>query len=266
MILNSLIKNLSKKCLDLSFSIAPLSLASAIEWRVQLAQGKGIGFDSIIHEVRSLIYLAKLYDVKEICLFDVGANHGQYGREVKSKYPLIEVYSFEPSYKAFEELKRCTQNFDNWVPYNLGFGTVEGMFDLFSTELGSASATLLPNQYSTSKESGMRSEHVRIMSLDEFLTQHNHLKPNVLKLDVEGFEMQCLQGAKGSINMFQLVQFEFGESSMNSRTYFRDLWDFFKKRQFDIYRVTKRDPLLLTDYSVTYETLAVTNYIAVKRK
>ena len=87
-----------------------------------------------------------------------------------------------------------------------------------------------------------------------------------MKLDVEGFELQCLQGAGKYINKIKVIQFEFGGCNIETRTFFRDFWCFFSKYNFDLYRISPFSLVKLDKYSENYENFLTTNFIAVNRK
>ena len=47
---------------------------------------------------------------------------------------------------------------------------------------------------------------------------------DLLKLDVEGNELLALKGLSDSIEYIKIIQFEFGGSNIDSRTYFQDFY------------------------------------------
>lgn len=49
---------------------------------------------------------------------------------------------------------------------------------------------------------------MRVGTLDEFLTQQDIVRPAMLKLDVQGFEMQALAGCKSLIGNFDYIYCE----------------------------------------------------------
>ena len=83
-------------------------------------------------------------------------------------------------------------------------------------------------------------------------------------MDVEGHELDVLKGATKALQDISIIQFEFGGSNIDTRTYFQDFWYFFSDLGFDLYRLGPRKPLRITNYSEHDETFRPTNYIAVK--
>ena len=64
---------------------------------------------------------------------------------------------------------------------------------------------------------------------------------------------------------FKLIQFEFGGTSIDSRTYFQDFW-YLLKDDFDIYRVGPTGPILIKEYTERDEIMIFMNYLAVNKK
>jgi FkbM family methyltransferase len=242
----------------------PAPIARALEWRLQRAQGKGIGFNSVEDEVRTLGFFLDLLNLGDVIILDIGANKGQYGRQIKEMIPSAVLYSFEPSESAFRELEITASKYPDWITRKLGFGSQKEVVELFASEPGSASGSMLSQNDTFGRSLSLGREFVSIDTIDCYLSQEAQIKPNVLKLDVEGYEMRCLNGAKDSISQFKIVQFEFGEINVDARLFFKDFWNFFKSHEFDLYRITRRRPIKIDSYSEDLETFAVTNYLAVR--
>jgi len=252
------------RILDFITLRTPPSLARSLEWRLQRAQGKGIGSSSVVEEVRTMHEFIKLLGITRVCILDVGANSGQYALQVKSQIANVEIHSFEPSVVAFKKLEHEASSFGNWWVHQIGLGSKSEKLELFSTEAGSASASLFKPSNAFGLEEVIQGEIVQIETLDDFLENNPSVKPNILKLDIEGFELKCLEGAKASISLFRIVQFEFGEVNIDARIFFRDFWNFFRINGFELHRITKGRPLKIEAYSADLESFSVTNYLAIR--
>ena len=86
-----------------------------------------------------------------------------------------------------------------------------------------------------------------------------------MNLDVEGHELDVLEGFGKLILKTKLIQFEFGGCNIDTRTYFQDFWYFFLERNFIIYRITPRGFLRIRSYKEKYEFFQTTNYIALNK-
>lgn len=257
-----LIKNFAIKIIDFLISKIPYRLAKSFEWRIQKALGKGIGSASLNHEVSTIkIFLSKLGCANPI-LFDVGANQGQYASEFFKQIPTAQIHSFEPSKDAFTILISKSKIKESWKCYNFGFGATKAKMKLYSDLPGSASATLVARNYQIEKKTS-HTEFVTIQTLDEFIDSNPDLIPDVLKIDIEGFELYCLEGSLKYLKLIKIVQFEFGQINVDARIFFKDYWTFFNSRNFSIFRVSYNLPIPITEYKEDLETFSVTNYLAI---
>ena len=90
-------------------------------------------------------------------------------------------------------------------------------------------------------------------------------KDSKLCIDIEGHEMDALPGFGTAINHIDLIQFEFGGCNIDTRIFFRDFWYFFKKNEFDLFRISPLGIMPITNYKESDEYFTTSNYL-VKRK
>ena len=72
---------------------------------------------------------------------------------------------------------------------------------------------------------------VPMYTVDHFLVDHKEIrKIDILKMDVEGHELEVLKGAHGALanRRIDLISFEFGMHQVESRHFFRDFYYFLK--------------------------------------
>jgi Methyltransferase FkbM domain len=71
-----------------------------------------------------------------------------------------------------------------------------------------------------------------------------------MKLDIEGHELFALRGAKRALSRGRVraLALEFGISNLNSRTFFKDLWDLLRDDGYLVYRLTPGGTLLPVDH------------------
>jgi FkbM family methyltransferase len=258
-----LLRALAVKILDNAVRFIPVRLAISLEWRIQRVLGKGIGSSSVKDEIRTLQNFIEKLGLREINLFDIGANIGQYGVEFKSTFPNGVIHSFEPSALAFKDLSITANSYSYWKTYNFGFGDSNSNLPLKGPKLGSASASLVSQVEVFGRDLKQKSEIVSIKRLDNYLEAFTEPFPNIVKMDIEGYEIKCLTGAGTFVKRFKIVQFEFGEINVDSKTYFKDFYKLFRDLDFKIYRITRGKPIEIRQYNESLETFAVTNYLAI---
>lgn len=90
----------------------------------------------------------------------------------------------------------------------------------------------------------------------------------MLKIDVEGNEINVLRGAKKSLekNIFDVIQFEFTQINSVTRIFMKDYFDLLGAR-FSLYRFLPNDLLPLSEYTVTnHEIYGYQNIVAIRRE
>lgn len=87
-----------------------------------------------------------------------------------------------------------------------------------------------------------------------------------MKIDTEGYEFEILLAAKELLRdkKFQLVQFEFGEFTIEKKQSFRQYFDYLSDLNFKIYRMSKYGLSLIPVYEPRLEVHWNTNYLAVR--
>ncbi|NEN23424.1 FkbM family methyltransferase [Cryomorpha ignava] len=128
--------------------------------------------------------------------FDVGANTGQTVSRIKAEKPTSTIYAFEPIKDTFDKLYAATKHFAKVHLENIGFGAEVG-----TLTIGIAKNSLwnsfknLPNVENT-----ISNETVTVETIDNYLSKNDVKRINFLKIDVEGFEIPVLIGAKNTLS------------------------------------------------------------------
>lgn len=135
---------------------------------------------------------------------DVGANIGAVCVEIARVRPDIKVYAFEASPRVFSYLKRnVNQNeLNNIAIYNLAVHELEDF------ELPFYSPVDLNGKGSFAATFTDIAEIVKTIRLDSFMNFHNN-RPDLIKIDVEGFELLILKSLENFDLKKCIVFFEF---------------------------------------------------------
>ena len=150
-------------------------------------------------------YTQRLLQILDIdCVFDVGANRGQYGKWLRNLGFRGLIVSFEPNPAAFEELQRHASSDWLCLPYALGTETGEFPFnvmadDVFSSFLRPSDAV----EYSA-ENTVVGTVSARVKRLDEvYLELGSKFARPFLKLDTQGFDLAVIRGAGEIISQFR---------------------------------------------------------------
>ncbi len=242
-----------------------------LERAVNVAQYlQGIGSGGAVSSSGEEAVFAKLQDGvdsnHEFCVFDVGANAGQYlalasaclaGRRFR-------LHSFEPGGHTYEQLRQNAQGVPNTVLNHCGLGRVCAERELFYDLAGSGLASLTKRRLQHFGNEAKLSEQVHISTLDDYCHEHSVDYIDLLKIDVEGHEMDVLEGGHRmfSQSAIGMVTFEFGGCNIDTRTFFQDFFYFFRENRMRIARITPAGYLHeLGSYKEAYEQFRTTNYL-----
>jgi methyltransferase, FkbM family len=194
-------------------------------------------------------------------ILDVGANVGEYASMVLETRPDARLWCFEPSAVAHAELSKRLAGKVVLLPF--GLGDTEEEVELFGPSAGSPLGSAYRRAHATIEFNP--NERVQFRRLDDVCDEMAITKIDLLKLDVEGHELAVLKGAENAIRSgaVDVIQFEFGGSNIDSRTFLRDFFALLGP-SFIINRVV-RDGLMPVKYHERMEVFSTTNYVAIRR-
>ena len=198
---------------------------------------KIINFFDYYHQNRIINYLEDL-NIK--FFIDVGAHKGEFlSYLLKLKHK--KIYCFEPQKNIFQLLDKKFKNYNKVELYNLGLAEKSSNKIFFVNKLSMTSTFSKSKNtfFSKFKKFVLRSNNfftdkylVKTKKLDEILKNKN-LKDAFLKVDVEGFELNVLKGAKNLLSKkikFILVEKHFFQ--LYDKNYTNDVHLFLKKKNF----------------------------------
>lgn len=234
--------------------------------------GAGGDLDTSGEKIVHIRKLKHLYAKRKqpLVVFDVGANKGLYSRMIIDNLQGIPltIHAFEPSQHTYKVLCDNLKNLPNCFLNNFGLGKESGQFELFYDEVGSGLASLSKRRLAHFGADMKLSEKVTIKTLDDYCRESGVKNIDLLKLDVEGHELDVLMGGMRMLQerKIRMLSFEFGGCNIDTKTYFQDFWYFFKDTPMNcIYRITPSGYLVpLLEYKDEYETLRCTNFLVLQ--
>lgn len=144
-------------------------------------------------------------------VLDVGANEGQYGGLIRRAGFSGPIVSFEPQSAAFAALERKISKDRLWTAYRCALGASDGEITLNIAE-NSESSSVLPmlelHSVNAPSSAYVATEQVRLRRLDDVLVESAVTGPLHLKLDVQGFELNVLDGARAALEAAVSLELE----------------------------------------------------------
>lgn len=123
------------------------------------------------------------------CVFDVGGNYGQSALQFASAFPGARVTSFEPVPETYARLKSAIEGCPQITAINKAIGDFQGTLDMHLTDSAGSNSVV------GGSGSGPVIK-VEADTLDSVASSRGVQAIDLLKIDVEGFELQVLKGAQ----------------------------------------------------------------------
>ena len=153
-------------------------------------------------------------------VLDVGANTGEFAAWTSRCLPEATVHMFEPLEVYHGRLRALAESSPRLEMHPCALGDKPSRQQMFQNDY-SPSSSLLPmkdrHRELWPKTAGDRPVEVEVKTLDAFRAANSFAEPAFLKLDVQGFELHVLRGAKECLAN--------GVSAVMCETLFEGLYD-----------------------------------------
>lgn len=194
-------------------------------------QSDGARFEiDLSDRIQAIFYLSGLYEPETLkrcaeilnatdspTYFDVGANVGLMGLRLKGRTPKAVCHFFEPDPRVFQKLKANTQlnSFSDVFLNEKAISDKVGSVNFFRSHDPKESGW---GRLSTEQNQVAEMVTVPTTTLDDYVQTHRVKKIDLLKIDVEGAELQVLTGAKSALQngVIQNIILEINEPALNA--------------------------------------------------
>jgi FkbM family methyltransferase len=177
-------------------------------------------------------------------IIDVGANRGDWTRMAKSVFPFARVLMIEPQEEMKNSLEELCRSFSSVEYVRAGAGRESGeLVQTIWEDL--AGSSFLPEVRDDKLADGTQRK-TPIVTIDELLNERKSFVPDLVKLDIQGFELEALKGATSAFGATQVFILETSlYHFMKDMPTTADCIMFMAERGYELYDVTEflRRPL-----------------------
>lgn len=138
------------------------------------------------------------------CVVDLGAHTGEFTVMAALLWSQAQVHAYEPNPEILPFLRHNCQPFSNITIHPQAVNASGGLRKLYLSRLGSVAGSLVPGMCPNG-EPATASLQVTSVPASEI----SALKPDVLKVDIEGLEIEVLAAVRESLPEIERIYVEF---------------------------------------------------------
>jgi FkbM family methyltransferase len=158
--------------------------------------------------------LAELSLQRGAVVFDVGANVGYFSESVLAHQPWARIHAFEPLADACAKLRGALAPFGDGIVINAtALGAARGERAFRVSRFDEASSFLENGAVLNDRVYGIdfttvATIPVTIDTIADYIVEHCIPRIDLLKLDVQGFELEALRGAEPALDRIEAIYCE----------------------------------------------------------
>jgi FkbM family methyltransferase len=196
-----------------------------------------------MNHIHRTIALAKRLVNQQFIILDIGGGIGASLKLFSESFPNLKIMVFEPVAKNFNAIKERFPSSPNieFINYAAGNETSEKQINIANRI---TSSSLLPLSvdpesriFDESNLGKAGAETIRIVKIDDFLSK-NQEEIGIMKIDVQGYEMDVLKGAETTLKRTDLVVLEANnhQGYSGSAKYY-DIDGFLREHDFTLFDI-----------------------------
>lgn len=136
---------------------------------------------------------------------DIGAHKGTVSKIILNLSPEVKIYAFEPIKSFATEIEKSLVNIE---VINAAVGEKEGTVTFHRTDYTPASSVRPFTKNFEDKFTLSEDIQTKVVTLDSYFKNNKLRHPVVLKIDVQGYEREVLNGAKNFLKQVDIIHIE----------------------------------------------------------
>ena len=200
-----------------------------------------IWFKGMLNGIYATVELEKLVKDIEVpeTIIDIGSNKGQFILLMEQIFPNKIVYSFEPIIEMINKQKKFYKYKKNITFHNLALGSsICSKEFLITSRMDSSSFLKVVSNTNKSKNySVIEKRDIKVSTLDEIFLNEKISHPILIKMDVQGYELEVLKGANDLLKKIDYLLLEVSKNEMyQNQPTEKIIVEYLKIFNFEIYR------------------------------
>jgi FkbM family methyltransferase len=170
-------------------------------------------------------------------VFDVGANDGGFGRDIRDRGYMGQIVSFEPFSSAYNRLCLAIRGDSKWKAYPIALGSEDTEVDINIADNDVLNSIKPLNDFGLGTAvRTIGKERIKVMKLGAFLKENpQYLSRPYLKIDTQGYELEVLEGVGDDLNRILAVQAEISLiHSYKGEVDYLDFLIWMRRRKFEL--------------------------------
>jgi FkbM family methyltransferase len=165
-------------------------------------------------------------------ILDVGFNRGDFSREALKARPRARIVGFDPAESMQQAFAGAFAHEPRVELLPFAVGNAQGEPEFHDSRDGSSSlvGAALP---------GADTYRVTMVTLDELASHRRWPRIDLLKIDVEGYDLHVLEGAERLLasQAIDIFTFEYNAPWIAARRFLRDAWTYLEGKPYRLFRL-----------------------------
>ncbi|PSB04097.1 FkbM family methyltransferase [Merismopedia glauca] len=179
---------------------------------------------------------------ESLVVYDIGAARGIVS-SCLAKLPNVKlIYSFEPIPDVYQQLVTNMQKYPKVNCHNLALGDRAGESSMYISGSSDSSSLLPMAKLHTDQfpETAIQKQiSVPVAALDDYVREQGLMKPDIIKIDVQGYEEKVISGGKKTICQSQYCVLEMSLQPLyEGSPLFDDIYQLMKNINFTLIGVS----------------------------
>lgn len=187
-------------------------------------------------EFYEMLNKLRLMGINPETIIDVGANRGVFTKTAHYVFPNAKIISFEPLKECYQVLKSLKNTIPTLECYNFALSNENGAKKIHHNKYDYSSSILEMTDlhktaYPYTSENYI--EEIKTIRLDDIIEINKIEKPNLMKIDVQGYEKYVLEGSVKVIENINYILCELSFQSLyEEQVLFDEIYTYLKEKGF----------------------------------